>query len=160
MIKQLGINKRVSNNATNSLIISTLVRLMPIAAVQYAKVFKYQFLDKESLLYNAQNLTNFFRIKYKADSFTDQNIQLPSGLINSKIGDCKSFALLISAFLQLQKITNGLIFVSYKNDKIPTHVYNFIELDGVTYYIDATLPANKIAANRAKETFEAKFYNV
>jgi hypothetical protein len=50
--------------------------------------------------------------------------------------------------------------VSYKSDKIPTHVYNFLEVDGVTYFIDATLPANKIKENREKETFNAKFYNV
>ena len=74
MIAPLGINKVVSKNATNSLIIKTLVNLMPIAAKQYAEVFKYSFLDLKNLLYNAQNLTNFFRIKYKADSFENQNI--------------------------------------------------------------------------------------
>ena len=160
MIAPLGINKRVSSNANNPLIVSTLVQLMPAAAKQYAGVFKYTFLDLKSLLYNAQNLTNFFNIKYRADSFEDQNIQLPSSLINTKIGDCKSFSLLVSAFLQLQKTRNGLIFVSYKADKIPTHVYNFLEVNGVTYFIDATLPANKIKENRDKETFNAKFYNV
>jgi len=137
-----------------------LVRLMPTAAKQYADVFTYSYLDLKSLLYNAQNLTNFFRIEYKADSFENQNIQLPSSLINTRVGDCKSFALLISAFLQLQKTRNGLIFVSYKPDKVPTHVYNFLEVNGITYFIDATLPANRIAENRAKETFEAKFYNI
>jgi len=159
MIAQLGINKRVSSNATNALIIKTLVSLMATAAKQYAGVFTYNYLDLKSLLYNAQNLTNFFGILYKADNFENQNIQLPSSLINTKSGDCKSFSLLVSAFLQLQKTRNGLIFVSYKPDKIPTHVYNFLEVNGITYFIDATLPANKIKDNRLKETFNVKYYN-
>jgi hypothetical protein len=159
MIAPLGINKVVSKNATNSMIIQTMVKLMPIAAKQYSEVFKYSFLDLKSLLYNAQNLTNFFRIKYKADSFENQNIQLPSSLINTRSGDCKSFALLVSAFLKLQKTRNGLIFVSYKPDKVPTHVYNFFENNGVTYYIDNTLPANRIKENRKKETFQIQYYN-
>jgi predicted transglutaminase-like protease len=160
MIEAIGINKRVSSNATNGLIIKTLVRLMPVANAQYQKAFKYTFLDLKSLLYNAQNLTNFLNIKYKADSFENQNIQLPSSLINTKIGDCKSFSLLVAAFLQLQKTRNGLVFASYKEDKIPTHVYNFLEVNGVTYFIDATIPANKIKDNKNKETFISKFYNL
>lgn len=160
MIRPLGLNKLVSANATNSLIISTLVKMMPLANKQYAGVFKYSFLDLKSLLYNAQNLTNFFRIKYKPDSFENQNIQLPSSLINTRSGDCKSFALLVAAFLQLQKTRNGLVFVSYKPDRVPTHVYNFLENNGVTYYIDNTLPANRIQENRKKETYQIQFYNV
>jgi predicted transglutaminase-like protease len=160
MIRPLGLNKLVSANATNSLIISTLVKMMPVANKQYSGVFKYSFLDLKSLLYNAQNLTNFFRIKYKPDTFENQNIQLPSSLINTRSGDCKSFALLVAAFLQLQKTRNGLVFVSYKPDRVPTHVYNFFENNGVTYYIDNTLPANRIQENRKKETYQIQFYNV
>lgn len=158
-MEALGLNISVSRNANNSLIISTLVRLMPIAAKQYASHFKFIKLDLKSLLYNAQNLPRFFKIKYKPDTFENQNIQLPSSLINTRLGDCKSFSLLVSAFLQLQKCRNGLIFVSYKPDRIPTHVYNFLEYDGVTYYIDSTLPANRIVENRKKETYQIQFYN-
>jgi hypothetical protein len=65
-------------------------------------------------------------IKYKADGFELQKIQLPGHLYKTRIGDCKSLSLLFLALATKAGFTGGFRFVSYRTNKIPTHVYNFI----------------------------------
>lgn len=61
-------------------------------------------------------------IKYKADG-DEQQVRLPSGLIRTGTGDCKSYALFTSAVLSNLGIPHSLTYASYSNDKTPTHVY-------------------------------------
>lgn len=61
-------------------------------------------------------------IKYKADG-DEQQVRLPSGLIRTGTGDCKSYALFTSAVLSNLGIPHYLTYASYSNDKTPTHVY-------------------------------------
>lgn len=65
-------------------------------------------------------------VKYKIDTFEDQNIQLPSALLRSGAGDCKSFSMLFLAIMEAAGYNAGFRFASYKNDRPFTHVYNFI----------------------------------
>ena len=65
-------------------------------------------------------------VKYKIDTFEDQNIQLPSALLRSGAGDCKSFSLLFLAIMEAAGYNAGFRFASYKKNRPFTHVYNFI----------------------------------
>ena len=61
-------------------------------------------------------------IKYKADG-DEQQVRLPSGLIRTGTGDCKSYALFTSAVLSNLGIPHYLTYASYNSDPTPTHVY-------------------------------------
>ena len=80
-------------------------------------------------------------VSYKIDTFEDQNIQLPSALLRSKKGDCKSFSLLFLAIMEAAGHNCGFRFARYRNTGSFTHVYNFV-LDNQKniYTFDACLP--------------------
>jgi hypothetical protein len=65
-------------------------------------------------------------VKYKIDTFEDQNIQLPSALLRSGAGDCKSFSMLFLAIMEAAGYNAGFRFASYKKERPFTHVYNFV----------------------------------
>jgi hypothetical protein len=65
-------------------------------------------------------------VHYKADGYQEQNIKYPGRLLRDQIGDCKSFSLLAAAILNDLGYTVGFRFASYRKNKIPTHVYNFV----------------------------------
>ena len=65
-------------------------------------------------------------VKYKLDPFNEQNIQLPSSLLRTGKGDCKSLSLLFLSIMEAAGYNAGFRFVSYKKNKPYTHVYNFI----------------------------------
>jgi hypothetical protein len=65
-------------------------------------------------------------VKYKLDPFNEQNIQLPSSLLRTGLGDCKSLSLLFLSIMEAAGFSAGFRFVSYKENKPYTHVYNFI----------------------------------
>jgi hypothetical protein len=79
-------------------------------------------------------------IKYKADGFDLQKIQLPGRLYTTKIGDCKSLSLLFLALATKAGFTGGFRFVSFRSNKIPTHVYNFILINGKKVIFDLCTP--------------------
>ena len=68
----------------------------------------------------------FTNLKYKQDGYEAQKIQLPGRLLQNGVGDCKSFSLLFCACMTSLGYKNGFRFASYKQNKIPTHVYNFV----------------------------------
>jgi hypothetical protein len=66
-------------------------------------------------------------VSYKQDGFLEQKIQLPARLLkDTKVGDCKSFSLAVLSIITAMGYKGGLRFSSYKPNKIPTHVYNFV----------------------------------
>jgi hypothetical protein len=77
-------------------------------------------------------------IKYKVDSFENQNIQLPSALLKSKKGDCKSFSLLYLAIMEAAGYNGGFRFAAYRGNNF-THVYNFFENKNKIYTFDACI---------------------
>lgn len=156
-MKQLGVNIRLASNSTNEFLQESIVKALPFANRQMI-IYKND-LDPRQNITQAQLLPKKLGIKYKADSWLNQNIKLPSALINQKSGDCKSFALLVAGYLQANNIVNGLIFVGYNNAKQPSHVYNFAIFEGSQYFIDSTISAAKIPANKEKETLIIEVMN-
>jgi hypothetical protein len=66
-------------------------------------------------------------VSYKQDGFSEQKIQLPARLLkDTKVGDCKSFSLAVLSIITAMGYKGGFRFSSYKQNKIPTHVYNFV----------------------------------
>lgn len=62
-------------------------------------------------------------VNYKADG-ANQTVRLPSGLMRTLQGDCKSYALFTSAILNNLKIPHSLVYASYdEKDPTPTHIY-------------------------------------
>jgi hypothetical protein len=90
----------------------------------------------------AQYIAGFVQknIVYKEDGLIEQKIQTPYALLTSGVGDCKSFALLIAAFLTAVNIPNGFRFAQYPGNNDFTHVYNFIDINGEIHTFDACMP--------------------
>jgi hypothetical protein len=65
-------------------------------------------------------------VTYRIDDFQNQNIQLPSALLRSGFGDCKSLSLLFMAIMNAAGYNAGFRFARYKNKGSFTHVYNVI----------------------------------
>lgn len=96
-----------------------------------------------SIVFNSPNIpiaaANFLRerVTYKEDGLSEQVIQLPTALFDSKIGDCKSFALFIASVLTAAGISNGFRFVAYTPGEF-THVYNYyLGSENNIIYLDA-----------------------
>lgn len=62
-------------------------------------------------------------IKYKIDEFGNQNIQLPSALLKSGKGDCKSLSMLYLSIMEAAGYNGGFRYASYKDNRPFTHVY-------------------------------------
>ncbi len=61
-------------------------------------------------------------MRYVADGET-QIIRLPSALLNTRTGDCKSYALFTSAILTNLGIPHHFVMTSYNADPTPSHIY-------------------------------------
>jgi len=62
------------------------------------------------------------KLNYVADGDL-QLIKLPSALLHSKVGDCKSYSLFTSAILTNLGIPHHFVLVSYNSDPTPSHIY-------------------------------------
>jgi hypothetical protein len=134
--------KTAVNNAKTHDIIYSLCIAAP-AAINQAK----QFNLPEVIGLTGANLQNdailtgkWIRnnVKYKIDSFDNQNIQLPSALLNSKSGDCKSISLLFLAIMEAAGYNGGFRFAAYRGKNF-THVYNFFENKNKLFTFDACI---------------------
>jgi hypothetical protein len=107
------------------------------AAIEQAKQFNLVeavgITEIDTLVEAGKKTGSWIRenISYKLDPFNEQNIQLPSSLLRTKKGDCKSLSLLFLSIIEAAKEINptlnaGFRFVSYKKNKPFTHVYNYI----------------------------------
>jgi hypothetical protein len=65
-------------------------------------------------------------VTYKIDDFKNQNIQLPSALLRSGFGDCKSLSLLFCSIMNAAGYNCGFRFARYKSGGNFTHVYNIV----------------------------------
>jgi hypothetical protein len=134
--------KTAVNNAKTHDIIYSLCIAAP-AAINQSK----QFNLPEVIGLTGANLQNdailtgkWIRnnVKYKIDSFDNQNIQLPSALLNSKSGDCKSISLLFLAIMEAAGYNGGFRFAGYRGKNF-THVYNFFDNKNKLYTFDACI---------------------
>ena len=134
--------KTAVNNAKTHDIIYSLCIAAP-AAIKQAK----QFNLPEVIGLTGGNLENDATItgkwirnnvKYKIDSFENQNIQLPSALLKTNTGDCKSISLLFLAIMEAAGYNGGFRFAAYRGKNF-THVYNFFENKNKLYTFDACI---------------------
>jgi hypothetical protein len=127
-------------NAITGDIIKTLTDCFS-QAVEQTKEFAENFRGENNFK-SAYNIWSFIRsnITYKKDGDGYQVVQSPGALLSRLNGDCKSQSLLISAVLYNLGANNvRLRFVSYKNNKIPTHVYCVFDFDGKTVPVDSVI---------------------
>jgi LPXTG-motif cell wall-anchored protein len=123
--------KTTAENGTTKDILYSLTAAVP-AAIAQAKQFNLAEcvgIGENTTPTEAGILTgNWIRenIKYKLDPFNEQNIQLPSSLLRTKNGDCKSLSLLFLSIMEAAGYSAGFRFAGYKHNKPFTHVYNYI----------------------------------
>ena len=75
-------------------------------------------------------------VKFKKNPNKYQMVINPYALLEMKVGDCKSFSMIVHGLLCALNLKPKLRYVSYDNDPQPSHVY--VIVDNVC--IDATVP--------------------
>jgi hypothetical protein len=110
-------------------IIDALLKITPDAIKQVKPKLNKLVKITGDAYKDALEIAKYVRknVTYKADGYENQNIQLPGRLVNNtKKGDCKSFSLLFCAMMNAAGHKAGYRFASYRANKIPTHVYNWM----------------------------------
>ena len=113
----------ISASGTNQQLQRAIEAAVPAAVMQtkeLSKKFK-GLTDRQTAL----NIFNFLKtqIKYKADG-DHQKVKLPSALLRTRVGDCKSYSLFTAAILTNLKIPYRFTYASYNpNNKEPEHIY-------------------------------------
>jgi hypothetical protein len=95
---------------------------VPEANNQTKKLSKY--FGRNSSRESCKAIFDYLKTKlnYVADGDT-QLIKLPSALLHTKVGDCKSYSLFTSAILTNLGIPHHFVLVSYNQDPTPSHIY-------------------------------------
>ena len=138
----MKIFKTAVNNAKTHDIIYSLCIAAP-AAIKQAKQFNLPEVIglTGANLQNDATLTGKWirnNVKYKIDTFDNQNIKLPSALLKSNVGDCKSISLLFLSIMEAAGYNGGFRFAGYRGKNF-THVYNFFENKNKLYTFDACI---------------------
>ena len=113
----------VKANATNSELQRAIEAVIPQAVVQ-TKSIASRYKGKN----DAETCKKIFdylknNINYRADG-PDQAVRLPSGLMRTLQGDCKSYSVFTSAILSNLGIPHSLVYASYDpKDSTPSHIY-------------------------------------
>jgi hypothetical protein len=118
-------------------IIEALINITPQAIEQVKPKINTLVKLTGNAYVDAKTIAKFVRdnITYKADGYDSQNIQLPGRLLNgTKLGDCKSFSLLFVSMMKAAGHKAGYRFASYRKNKIPTHVYNWVLDNDKNFY--------------------------
>lgn len=79
-------------------------------------------------------------VQYIPDSSEDQKLKSPARLFSDGTGDCKSFSLFAASCLRCLHIPYAYRFVSFKNNRTPTHVYVVAAPGSEETIIDGVLP--------------------
>jgi hypothetical protein len=117
-----GIDMVYKGKADNKDIRDLLEKLIPKGTEQmreYSKKFK-----GNSDLETCKKIFDFLKndVSYIADG-NEQIIKLPSALLKTKVGDCKSYALFTASVLSNLGIEYNIVYASYNDNPIPHHVY-------------------------------------
>ena len=113
---------RVKNNASNSELQAAIEAVIPMATKQMqSRANQFKGATEQE---TCKKIFDYLKaLNYKADG-NEQQVRLPSGLVRTQTGDCKSYAVFTSAVLSNLKIPHYLVYTSYNPaDKTPTHVY-------------------------------------
>jgi len=113
----------VRRNATNSDLQRAIEAAIPQAVRQGKSIAsRYQGKTEEE---TCKKIFDYLKnnINYKADG-ADQQVRLPSALMRTSQGDCKSYAVFTSAILSNLGIPHKLVYASYDpTDSTPSHIY-------------------------------------
>lgn len=113
----------IKQNASNSDLQRAIEAAIP-RAKQQARSFANRYkgrTEQDSCKKIFDYLSN--NINYKADG-PNQAVRLPSGLMRTAQGDCKSYSIFTSAVLSNLGIPHSLCYVSYDpKDPTPSHIY-------------------------------------
>ena len=113
----------VKRNATNSELQRAIEAAIPQATKQ-AAAFASRYKGKDEIE-TCKKIFDYLKnnINYKADG-ADQQVRLPSGLMRTAQGDCKSYSVFTSAVLSNLGIPHKLVYASYDpRDTTPSHIY-------------------------------------
>ena len=113
----------VKRNATNSELQRAIEGAIPQATKQ-AATFADRYRGKDEIE-TCKKIFDYLKnnINYKADG-ADQQVRLPSGLMRTAQGDCKSYSVFTSAVLSNLGIPHKLVYASYDpKDPTPSHIY-------------------------------------
>jgi hypothetical protein len=113
----------VKANATNGELQRAIEAVIPQATKQ-AAAFANRYKGKDEAA-TCKNIFDYLKnnINYKADG-ASQQVRLPSGLMRTKQGDCKSYSVFTSAVLSNLGIPHKLVYASYDpKDPTPSHIY-------------------------------------
>jgi hypothetical protein len=139
---------RVKANANNGDLQRAIEAAIPTAVVQM-KDKSNQFKGKTE----AETCKKIFdylknQINYKADG-SEQMVKLPSGLIRTRQGDCKSYSVFTSAVLTNLGIPHKLVYASYDpQDSTPTHIYVTTNKGCIIDAVYGKFNAEKKASNK------------
>jgi len=111
-----------SDMADNADIRRAIIGSVPKANEQCRELAK--FFGRSSQRETCKAIFDYLKnqIRYVADGET-QIIRLPSALLNTRTGDCKSYALFTSAVLTNLGIPHHFVMTSYNADPTPSHIY-------------------------------------
>lgn len=113
----------VKQNANNSELQRAIEAVIPAATKQAASIANRYKGKSEAE--TCKKIFNYLKnnINYKADG-VNQAVRLPSGLMRTAQGDCKSYSVFTSAILSNLGIPHKLVYASYDpKDPTPTHIY-------------------------------------
>jgi hypothetical protein len=138
----------VKRNASNMDLQRAIEAAIPTAVVQM-KQRSNEFKGKTE----AETCKKIFdylknQITYKADG-TEQQVRVPSGLIRTRQGDCKSYSVFTSAVLTNLGIPHKLVYASYDPaDSTPTHIYVVTNKGCIIDAVYGKFNAEKKASNK------------
>ena len=138
----------VKRNASNMDLQRAIEAAIPTAVAQM-KVRSNEFKGKTE----AETCKKIFdylknQISYKADG-SEQMVKLPSGLIRTLQGDCKSYSVFTSAVLTNLGIPHRLVYASYDpQDSTPTHIYVITNKGCIIDAVYGKFNAEKKASNK------------
>jgi hypothetical protein len=128
-------------------IISALCSAVPAAVNQVKPYIENILQPTGDPVKDTERACRYVRglVSYKQDGFLEQKIQLPARLLkDTQLGDCKSFSLAVLAIITALGYRGGFRFASYKANKTPTHVYNFVfDNSGKKFSFDACVESLK-----------------
>ena len=113
----------VKRNATNDELQKAIEAAIPQSVEQTKQIaLRYKGADEQQ---TCKKIYDYLKntVSYKADG-EDQQVRLPSALMRTLQGDCKSYSVFTSAILTNLGIPHKLAYASYNpNDPTPTHIY-------------------------------------
>ena len=128
-------------------IISALCAALPSAVNQVKPYIEAVIEPTGDPVKDTEKACRYVRslVTYKQDGFQEQRIQLPARLLqDTQKGDCKSISLAVLSIITVLGYKGGFSFSSYKPNKIPTHVYNFVlDNSGKKFTFDACIESLK-----------------